>query len=533
MERYAPTSALVANPRALVAPPWDSGVEYSGPASLASSIAVAMSIPDDLPPPTDRYYIALSVFDGAESYDQVGFANENGSWQAYYSTASVCGTRPATHWDALGLDRAKTYDFEMSIVGGGDVLFEAFSGTGAAVWQETVHTGATYFQVQSTQTCGAAVLPGLTETEVVYAAALGNPPYNFVLTNASEDGRSESQWVDLPGSNNTTTVAHNGSDLTIFNEPFTIGFASSPDRVTVEAAGSSQELQTKVSVVMESTGANVGLSVFTSAASWGFSATPASGNASFVSVVNVNIPPTVTPGKYLVEILASNAGGLSNRIGLLITALAGLSLSVRTDPTSGEMDANETATIQPNATGGRPAYTYSWPSLPTGCAATASDTATCRFALPGTYSQLVSVSDTLNYAFYRDVTVSVVRDPVLSFTSGTTRVGLGGELSLIVNLTGGLPPFAIVWQGLPLGCGTVNATTLTCHPTATGEYAVTMISTDHTGFRSSVTVSLRVVNPTSPYSADLGTVGLILVAAGLLALIAACVVVLVRRHRRR
>jgi hypothetical protein len=490
-----------------------------------------MSLPDDLPPASDRYYVALSIFDGAESYDQVGFANDNGTWQVFYADATVCNTEPHTHWDAFSLERNTNYTFGISIDGGGVILYQAHEGPGAAIWTETVHTGATYLQVESTQTCGTSVVPGLTETEEVYAASLGTPPYNFVLTNASQDGHPEGSWLDLAGSGNSTTIARSGSNLTIFNEPFTVSFASLSDQVTIEAANSSQDLQTTVSVAMEYSGQMIGLSASTSAASWRFSASPDSANASFDSVVSVDIPPAIAVGTYVVEIEASNAAGLSNRIALGITALPGLALSVLPIPSSGQIDARETATLSPNATGGRPAYAYSWTTLPHGCSANSEEIVTCQLTTPGTYSLLAGVADTLAYAIFQNVRLVVAPDPVLTSGSASTTVGVDSTLSLNATLSGGIGPFAVSWQGLPPGCSSVNSTILRCLPAVAGEYSVTVTSTDLTGYRASLTFSVSVENPVGTLALPLGTVGLILVAAGLIILIATCAVLLARRHR--
>ncbi|MCI4372537.1 MAG: hypothetical protein L3K02_02680 [Thermoplasmata archaeon] len=517
--------------RRAVAPfPWDSGVEYSGSAGLASNLTVAMAVPDDLPPSTDRYYVAVSVFDGAESYDQLGFANDNGSWQIYYSTAPACGTQPNPHWNAYPLPRNETYTFEISVEAGGVVLFGAYQGSAVALWEETVHTGATYLEVESTQTCGPTAVPGFTETEEVLAAGLGNPPYNFVFTNSTVNGHPEKSWFGLLGSSNTTVVEHNESNATIGNEPFTLGFSSSRDVQTIESGSSPQELETRVNLEMGGTGIEVGLSADTAAAAWKFSATPSSGNTSFLSVVSVDVPAALVPGMYVVEIEASDIAGFSNRIALVITVLPGLVFTVSSHPSSGEIDANETATFSPNSTGGRPAYTYSWPTLPVGCAQAPSGLATCRFVSPGTYRLLAAVVDTLNYGLAREITLTVVPDPVLSSDSGTVTLTVSNLLSLEVSQTGGISPFAVIWQGLPRGCASVNSTALNCTPETTGHFAVIVTLVDGTGFRSSLTISVTVQNPTGTIVLSLGTVGLLLIAGGMVVLIATCTMLLARRH---
>ncbi len=511
--------------------PWVSGVEYSGPSSLASRVAVTMSLPDDLPSSSDRYYVAISTFDGAESYDQLGFANDNGSWQVYYGSSTACGTQPDTHWNAFSLDRNATYTFEISVEGGGVILFQALQGPGPAIWTETAHTGATYLQLEPTQTCGTSIDPGYTETEEVEASSLVNPPYNFVLANASENGLPETEWLDLVGSSNSTAVLHNASNVTLLNAPFDLRFAATLDTVTIETAGAPQQLHATVSVQMENPGGTVGLSASTSAPGWSFTASPPSDNASFSSVVSVDLPGGIAVGTYVVEIEASNSAGLSNRVALVITALAGLGLNATSTPASGELDANETVSLALNATGGRPAYTYSWPGLPKGCESASDGAAVCRLSAPATYSLLAGVGDTLGYAFYLSVTLVAVPDPSLSASSATALVSTGGTLSLDATLTGGIAPFTIAWQGLPPGCAPGNATALRCLPTAAGQYAVTLSATDHTGFRSSLSFSVTVATPSTGETLSLGAVGLVLIGGGLVILIATCVATLVRRHR--
>ena len=532
-ERAAPPLVRPERSASGPATPWASGAEYAGLAGVASSVGVTIGVPDDLPPSTDLYYVALSVFDSAQSYDQVGLANDNGSWQVYYSASADCGSRPTTDWNALPLERGQSYRFEISVEAGGDVLYSAYANGTAMTWEETVHTGATSLDVEANLTCGATVVPGLTESEKIYTAALGNPPYNFRLSNSSLNGSAESEWIRLPGSSNTTTVVLSGSNVSVDNAPLTLGFATPRDNITIETATSPQVLRATVDVTVDTPGTPVGLSAFTSAPAWTLSATPASGNASFVAVVQIEVPAGLAPGTIVVEIQGSDTAGASNRIALVITALPGLNLSVRIQPSSGSLDANETATFFANATGGRPAYSYSWSSLPRDCSVANSTVESCRFAIPGEFTLLSGVSDTMGYALYRNVTVHVVGDPSLSAASASVQGSLGASLELSTTLEGGIGPFTVSWQGLPSGCLSINATDLRCVPTATGTFTVTELSTDSTGFRSVLLLSVTVVNAPAGPSLNLGTVGLVLVALGLVVLISAAAVVLVRRHRSR
>jgi hypothetical protein len=519
--------------RPLDTTPVAEGVEYSGPSSIASSVGVDLRVPDDLPAATDRYYVAVSAFDGAESYDQVGLANDNGSWQVYYGAASTCGTRPDTHWNAFGLSRGAMYRFSIAIETGGEVVFAAFTPAGTSVWQETVHTGATYFALDGTMVCGSATVPGYTETQEVYATAFANPPYNFVLTNATEDGTPETDWLALPGAADPGAIARNGSNVTIFNQPFTISFGPSGDSLSLETTGFSQILRLQVEVqVQRTTTTPIEVQNYTVPSGWSFTAAPFEANASFSSNVTIGVPAGVTPGLYVVGLQAVNSSGLPNRIALVLTVLDRLVLMVVGRPTSGAIDANETATFDPNASGGLPAYAYIWPNLPAGCNVTDA-VAVCRFASAGNFSLDVGVEDALHYAWYQNETYQVLRDPRLSAPPGDLSLSLGGSLQVALLLSGGLSPYAIDWLGLPPGCSTVNGTSLTCLPTSAGHYAVTVVLTDATGFQTSLPLAVTITTSAAAATLPLETIGLAFVAAGLLVLIAACGLLLLRRRRAR
>ncbi|MCI4365541.1 MAG: hypothetical protein L3K10_05720 [Thermoplasmata archaeon] len=528
-----PATTSGTNPRAVRASnsPTSAGVEYSGATVIAPNVQTTMEVPDDLPAASDLYYVALSAFDGAQSYDQLGFANDNGSWQVFYAVAATCGTRPVQHFDAFPLTRGSTYSFNMSIYGGGVILFEVLQGTAGEIWQETAHTGGTYFEVWPSQNCGTKIVPGFTETEVLYSTASAVPPYNFVFLNTVENGRPESSWVNLPASTAPASVVHNVSTVTIYNERFSVAFAQGLDTYSIEAAFYPQQLETMVSVsVFALSSANISLGNYTVPALWKVSASPLSANVSFSSQVSLSIPTGVAPGTYVVGIEAGNGSGSTNRIALVVHVLPGLNLTILPHPASGQVDANETVTFLPNATGGLPGYTYTWSVLPLGCTWSGSE-ATCRFASPGLVVLDSGVTDGLHYIEYRNQSFQVLPDPVLTATSGVVTVQAGDALSLAASLTGGLPPFVVRWTGLPPGCSTVNGTLLSCHPVGTGRYSVTVAAADSTGFRTSLTFVAQVQTPggSSLLSGTNGT--FVLVGSALVALIAVCAIVLVRRRK--
>jgi hypothetical protein len=507
------------------------GIEYSGSPATASNVSVGLRVPDDVPVPYDRYSVALSLFDSARSYDQVGLASVNGSWSIYYATDSNCATRLTTHWGVSSLERGKTYTFAISAQAGGAVEFSAALPSAPPAWTQTFYTGGSSLELEATQTCGNATLPGYTEAQVVYNATFGSPPYNFLFTNASEDLLPETSWAVLPNSSVYSDVVSNGSTATIFNEPFGIAFSPrGADNQTIESSDEAQVVRSKVSVMVPSTApANVTLAPYTLPAFWNFSATPDLGFYSYIANVSIVVPGGAVPGTYLVGIAGTEKSGPPNRIAFTVTILAHVALTVLERPPSGRVDANETVVFTAQASDGSAGYLYSWPQLPAGCLPVNGSTTSCRFPTAGTFELEGDVVDALHYGQSETLDFQVLSDPVLSVGQAHPSIALGSHLALSLTLAGGMPPFAISWSGLPPGCPASNATTLSCTPDATGQYELVVLATDATGFRTSLPIALSVTAPSGglPGSTD----ALLLVGGALVVLIAACAVVLVRRHR--
>lgn len=60
-------------------------------------------------------------------------------------------------------------------------------------------------------------------------------------------------------------------------------------------------------------------------------------------------------------------------------------------------------------------------------------------------------------------------------------VAVGNSTTLTVTVSGGAPPYAVVWEGLPVGCGSANSTSLTCTPSGSGTFTVAVRVTDTFG----------------------------------------------------
>ncbi|MCI4321310.1 MAG: hypothetical protein L3K18_03760 [Thermoplasmata archaeon] len=78
-------------------------------------------------------------------------------------------------------------------------------------------------------------------------------------------------------------------------------------------------------------------------------------------------------------------------------------------------------------------------------------------------------------------------------TATVNPVAAGSNTTLSVTISGGVVPYAIVWNGLPTGCASANATQDACRPSAAGSFDVTVTVSDAGANRvTSAVLSLNV-----------------------------------------
>jgi PKD repeat protein len=141
--------------------------------------------------------------------------------------------------------------------------------------------------------------------------------------------------------------------------------------------------------------------------------------------------------------------------------------------------ANGTATV--NASGGTPAYTYSWSTTPV------QTTATATSLIPGTYSVIVTdfngCADTITAAVPN---IPGVTASISGFTNVSTCFG-GNNGTATAATAGGTAPFAYSWNTTPV------QTTQTATGLSAGSYIVTI--TDSAGCTSTATATIGEPTP--------------------------------------
>jgi hypothetical protein len=146
------------------------------------------------------------------------------------------------------------------------------------------------------------------------------------------------------------------------------------------------------------------------------------------------------------------------------------------------LDAGQNVSFFAHASGGDGVYNYTYLGLPGTCPSENQTNVTCRVAAAGTYPVRLLVQDTTGASNTSlPVTVVVHGGVVVGLRPELAPLDLGENLTLYARTTGGSGTFSFVYQGLPPGCASRNATNLTCRPNATGNYTLSVRATDSLG----------------------------------------------------
>jgi hypothetical protein len=223
------------------------------------------------------------------------------------------------------------------------------------------------------------------------------------------------------------------------------------------------------------------------------------------------------------------------------TANATATVTVRPDPVAlapvvhpVAVDANQIFTVQPLVQGGIAPYHFVFAGLPSGCALTASGNMSCTPASPGPLSVTVTVTDASGKRSTSPATtVRVDPDPgVASSSTAPNSPVVGKTATFTVVPKGGSGVYGYRYSGLPPGCTTANSSTITCTPSSTGTFQVTVLVKDSRGYTGSGFGWFNVSTPTS----GTGFLGLTdpigYVIVGVVAAAAVAGVALMLRRRR-
>ena len=129
--------------------------------------------------------------------------------------------------------------------------------------------------------------------------------------------------------------------------------------------------------------------------------------------------------------------------------------------------------------GGTAPETVAYTTLPTGCLSANRTVLVCTPQVAGNYRTTVRVTDADgNTATAQTTTTVVSRIVIVGIALSPSSVNVGSTLSGKVTVTGGVAPLRYSWAGLPSGCSDPASANLTCVPTQSGTFNVSVTVTD-------------------------------------------------------
>jgi hypothetical protein len=208
-------------------------------------------------------------------------------------------------------------------------------------------------------------------------------------------------------------------------------------------------------------------------------------------------------------------------------------LTVSVVASSNALDVGQLASFSCVVVGGVSAYSYSWTF---GDGSTGSGASTSHiYSTPGTMTVVCTATDTLGTMAKDSTKVSVGTDPsITAFAASPASLSAGEKITFVVVTSGGDGPLSYSYENLPAGCLSTNSASLSCYPTSSGNYRVTVTVTERGGESATGTVSIT-VGPQRVLGLPQAT-GLAVIfgaVVGIGALVILSIILAVRRRRRR
>lgn len=273
-----------------------------------------------------------------------------------------------------------------------------------------------------------------------------------------------------PGTGSTTVTVAGPGTLTAVVAPFSVGIAASPN-------------PTDVGVAFTLTASVVGSGTFSYR--WALPAGCPSLNASSI-VCTLTSPGLVVLGLTVTE----THGVFAAAPAVNLTVNGPLGPVVTLTPST--IDLGMATQVAVNVSGGTAPYSYSFGALPPGCTGS-SALFSCTPLAAGPAAVIVNVTDALGVTQNGFAALVVNPDPTIAaFTSSRAVTDVGVATTLSVTVAGGTAPFAYTYAGLPTGCATASAASLSCTPSAAGPAVVRVNVTDLYGFTATETVAFTV-----------------------------------------
>jgi hypothetical protein len=249
--------------------------------------------------------------------------------------------------------------------------------------------------------------------------------------------------------------------------------------------------------------------------------------------------PTCTPtspGRFTIDVVVRDAVGESTNASIILTVTTPPEI-VNVAATPSVADVGDHVKLRVDVQGGAPPLRFMVSGEPAGCGAfDPNGTATCTVETPGTYSIQIQIADRWHSSPTAALGLTVAPQPrITDFAASLNPVPVGRLTMLMPDVVGGSGEFSFVYTGLPPGCTSSNSSALSCRPTQSGVYTVTVRATDTTGTSASAQLNLTVASLSTGAGGGVSSLVVGTAVGGVVAIVAIGVgaVLLLRRRRRR
>lgn len=247
-------------------------------------------------------------------------------------------------------------------------------------------------------------------------------------------------------------------------------------------------------------------------------------------------------GNYTIRVYSNDSFGLSANTNYTVRVYPELNATLTSSNSTPLL--GQTVAFVANVTGGLGPYNYSYSGFPPGCVSENKPAIGCLPTQADYYNVTVHVRDQNNVTVSSTVTVHVIFDFNVIVPTNTSA---GSPFTISVNTNetfsggtafvpaAGFGAFTYNYTGLPPGCASEDASSITCTPTQAGTYHITINVHDQVGDHQTHTVVVNVVPAGSSSSGPAlfsGTVDYAIIG-GLVAIVAIAAVLIVTRSRRR
>lgn len=453
----------------------DTGPGPVGPAnvSVISGMSVVASIP--LPPTED---LGMLVVDPSNGY--VYALNSGSVYSHGWSNVSVIDGTSLIASIRLGLDPSAA-------------VFDPIDGD---------------LYVSNGYSGNVSVITG---TSVIAAIRLSPPTYDEYVALSSPVFDSETGFVYVSSGN---TTAGNISVLSgaSLRETFTIGSLSGPGILVPDLSNGDLDLLgcDGLCNALVIKGTSVIATIALSPGFVGGFYDPANGYLYVTNPSNYIGNLTVINGSYVVRSIPLGQSPIegtydptngnlyvantnSNNISVIngTAYFSPLPLTASATASETQTDVNQPIHFIVSGFGGARPYSFFW-QFGNGNTTAAQDPV-YSYPSPGTYVVRVQVNDFLGVSASATLSVTVYPTFTTALAVSNTTVALGMSLVVSTSVAGGAGPYSFLYEGLPPGCVSVNASSVACLPTQTGFYNLSVTVQDRNNVVSSASTPLEVI----------------------------------------